>query len=109
MRIFRTLIVLLILLCLTPPLVLLAAGLIARWSGCELDPETPLPCSILGGDHGGFLHRMTHFGWLSVETLPALAALVIGWLLIEAVHAMRSQPKRAAQTPANSRKRVRGS
>ncbi len=45
MRAFRTLTILLMLLCLVPPLSLLAAGLIARWAGCELDlpPNTPFP------------------------------------------------------------------
>jgi hypothetical protein len=109
MRIFRTLMVLLILICLTPPLVLLAAGLIARWSGCGLDPETPLTCKILGGDYGDILHGMARFGWHTVETIPALAALLISWVLIEVVRAMRGPAKPAAQTPTNSRNRARGS
>jgi hypothetical protein len=109
MRAFRAAIVLLILLCLVPPLVLLMAGMIARWSGCELDPDAPLACHILGGDYGGVLHSMTHFGWLTVATLPALAALIIGWILVELVHAVGGAAKQAAQTPANSRNRVRGS
>jgi hypothetical protein len=109
MRVFRTAIVFLILLCLVPPLVLLIAGMIARWSGCELDPDAPVACHILGGDYGGILYSMTHFGWLTVATLPALVALIVGWALIELVRAAGGAAKPATQTPANSRNRVRGS
>ena len=71
MRAFRTLIILLMLLCLVPPLGLLVAGLIARWAGCELDlpPNTPLPCTILGGDYGNVLFALAEFGWYAVETI----------------------------------------
>jgi hypothetical protein len=109
MRVFRAASVFLILLCLVPPLVLLIASMIARWSGCELDPDAPVACHILGGDYGDILYSMTHFGWLTVATLPALAALVASWALIELVRAAGGAAKPAAHTPANSRNRVRGS
>ena len=85
MRAFRTLIIVCVLLCLVPPRSLLAAGLIARWAGCELDlpPNTPLPCTILGGDYGNVLFALAHFGWYAVETIPAFLALLAGWLIVD--------------------------
>jgi hypothetical protein len=110
MRAFRMLTGLLILACLAPPLVLLAATLIARGAGCDIDPDVPVRCEILGGDYGDILYAMGHFGWYAVETLPILAALLVTWMLIEIVRALgrpRKQPVR--QAPASSRNRDRGS
>jgi hypothetical protein len=110
MRFFRMLIGLLILVCLVPPLVLLVASLMARWAGCELDPDVPLACRILGGDYGDILHAMAHFGYYAVETLPVLATLLVIWVLFEIVRALgRPRKSAVAQTPANSRNRERGS
>jgi hypothetical protein len=104
MRIFRTIIVLLILLCVTPPCVLLIAGLIARWSGCTINPDTPETCNILGGDHGATLYRMADFGWLTVPAVPIIAALVIGWLVVEILRPAAGPARPLDQT----RNRVRG-
>ena len=103
MRAFRTLIIVCVLLCLVPPLSLLAAGLIARWAGCELDlpPNTPLPCMILGGDYGNVLFALADFGWYAVATIPALLALLAGWLIVEIVRAM-GRPRKPRQPPAPS-------
>ncbi len=110
MRIFRMFASLLILLCLVPPLVLLASTLIARSAGCEADPDVPSTCQIVGGDFGDILYAMTHFGWYAVETLPILAALLVSWILIEIVRVLGRPRKHAApQTPASSRNRERGS
>jgi hypothetical protein len=103
MRNFRTLMVILILLCLTPLFVLLTAGLLARWFGCEIDPDTPVSCPVLGGNYGDILYSMADFGWLTVATLPVLAALVTCWLLVEIVRATG----RPAKPAARSRNRVR--
>jgi len=110
MRFFRMLVSLLILLCLVPPLVLLAAAFLARSMGCELDPDAPAACQILGGDYGDILYAMAHFGWYAVETIPILAALLVSWALIEIVRALGRRRNRASpQTPASSRNRERGS
>ncbi|MBI4725175.1 MAG: hypothetical protein HY765_09410 [Rhodomicrobium sp.] len=110
MRAFRMLAVLLILLCLVPPLSLLTATLIARSAGCGIDPDTPVTCQILGGDYGDILYQLTHFGWYAVETLPILGALLLSWLLIEIIRVM-NRPRKPVkpQTLANSRNRARGS
>ncbi len=101
MRTFRTLIVLTLMLCLVPVLSLLAAGLLARWAGCELDlpPNTPLPCTILGSDYGNVLFALADFGWYAVGTLPAFVALLAGWLTVEIVRAM-GRPRKPRQPPA---------
>ncbi len=110
MRAFRTLMILLLLLCLVPPLSLLAAGLIARWASCELDPNAPVQCTIFGGDYGDVLFKVADFGWYTVETIPAFVALLAGWLIVEIVRAMgRRRKPREAQAPAASRNRARGS
>ncbi len=124
MRIFRTFVVLTLLACLVPALSLLAAGLMARWAGCELDlpPNTPLPCTILGGDYGNVLFALADFGWYAVGTLPAFVALLAGWLIVEIVR-MTGRPRkprkpvplaasrrlRQPPAPAASRNRARGS
>ena len=124
MRTFRFLILLLILLCLVPPLSLLAAALLARQAGCGLDlpPVTPVPCTILGGDYGDILFALANFGWFTIETLPVIAALLAGWIIVEIVRAMgqpaKPRPQKAASVsrrmrqpsvPAASRNRERGS
>jgi len=122
MRAFRTLIMLLLFLCLVPPLSLLAATLIARSAKCELDPNTPVPCTILGGDVGDLLFKVEDFGWYSVETIPVFVALLATWLIVELVRglgrpkkprpsqtAVAARKARPPQAPAASRNRARGS
>ena len=124
MRTFRFLILLLMLLCLVPPLSLLTAALAARWVGCDLDlpPVTPVPCTILGGDYGNILFALADFGWYTIETIPVLIALLAGWLIVEIVRGLGqtakprqqkaasiSWKKRQPSVPAASRNRERGS
>jgi hypothetical protein len=111
MRFFRMLAGLLILLCLVPPLVLLAAVLIGRWTGCDVDPDAPHVCQLLGGDYGDILYALAHFGDNAGAAILVLAGLLMSWMLMEIMRAIGGGPrKRAApQTPANSRNRERGS
>jgi hypothetical protein len=65
---------------------------------------------MLGGNYGDILHAMAHFGWYSVETLPALAVVLVTWGLAEILRSLgRPRKGAAAHTPANSRNRERGS
>ncbi len=111
MRFFRRLAGLLILLCLVPPLVLLGAALIGRWAGCDVDPDAPHVCQMLGGDYGDILYALAHFGDNAAAAIVVLAALLVSWVLIEIVRATGGGPRKrpAPQTPANSRNRERGS
>jgi hypothetical protein len=112
MRFIRMLAGLLVVLCVTPPLVLVAAILIGRWTGCEADPETPHACQLIGGDYGNILYALAHFGENAGAAILALAAVLVTWVLLEILHwtGKPAQPKKPArQTPAISRNRKRGS
>jgi hypothetical protein len=110
MRFFRRAVLLLISLCLLPPLALLMASLLARWAGCDLDRDVQVTCNVLGGDYGDILYSIAHFGWYAIETLPILATLLVGWIVIEIVRTL-GRPRKPAipHTSAASRNRVRGS
>lgn len=109
MRHFRIAILFLIVLCLVPPAVLLIASLLARWAGCDLDPDVQVPCNVLGGDYGDILYSMAHFGWRAVMTLPILATLLAGWAVIEVLRTLgRTRNPATPHTPASSRNRERG-
>src|SRR5215475_6822770 len=106
MRLFRMAVLFLSALCLVPPLVLLVATLLARWAGCDLDPDVKVTCNVLGGDYGDILYSMTHFGWRAVSTLPILATLLVGWAVIEILRTLgRTRKPRAPHTQASSRSR----
>jgi hypothetical protein len=109
MRIFRMLAGLLILLCLVPPLVLVATVLTGRWTGCEADPDVPHACQMIGGDYGGILHAMAHFGQNAGAAILLIAAVLVSWPLLETGHWLGAPKKPKRQTPANSRNRRRGS
>lgn len=111
MRFIRMLGGLLILLCLIPPLVLVTAALIGRWTGCEVDPDAPHACQLLGGDFGDLLYSLAHFGDNTGAAILALVALLVSWALIEIVGVAGRSPskKPAPQTPASSRNRERAS
>ena len=110
MRFFRKVVLLLILLCLVPPLALAIATFLARWAGCGLDRDVQVTCNVLGGDYGDILYAINHFGWHAIETLPTLATLLVGWIVIEIVRSLgRSRKPAIPQTSAASRNRVRGS
>jgi hypothetical protein len=112
MRALRTLIIFVLLLCLVPPASLLAATLIARWAKCELDPNAPVSCTVLGSDIGDVLFKVADFGYFAVETIPTFVALLAAWIVIEIIRAMgrpKLPPQAKRQTPAPSRNRARGS
>jgi hypothetical protein len=110
MRAFRTLIIVLLLLCLVPPLSLLGATLVARWAKCELDQGAPVPCTILGSDLGDFLFKVADFGYYTVEAIPTFVALLTTWVIVEIIRSVgRPKKRHPSQTPAASRNRTRGS
>ncbi len=110
MRGFRILVLIALLCCIVPVLSLALATYLARWGGCELDHDVPLPCNALGGDYGEPLFAIWQFGLLSVITVPIMAALVATWVIAEIINLLgrRSEPARR-QAPATSRNRARGS
>ena len=110
MRAFRILVLIAFLCCLVPVVSLVLATYAARWAGCELDSDVPLPCRVLGGDYGEPLFAVWQFGLFSVVTLPLIAALLASWLVVEAANLLgRKSQQAGGQTPATSRNRTRGS
>jgi hypothetical protein len=85
MRVFRSLIVIVILLCLAPAFSMLAADIIARIYGCNLDLAATHPCMAGGTDIGGTLMTMGMMGWYLMTTLPVLLATVALWITVEIV------------------------
>ena len=89
---------------------LVAAALIGRWTGCDVDPDAPHACQLIGGDYGDILYALAHFGENAGAAILVLAAVLTGWGLLELAHWMGSPPKKSGrQTPASSRNRKRGS
>lgn len=86
MRLFRSLMVITILLAALPLLSMVAAETIARLYGCTLDLAAPKPCMAGGEDIGQGLFTLGMMGWFLFATLPVLLALVLAWILTELVY-----------------------
>ena len=71
-------------------------ALIGRWTGCEVDPDAPHACRLLGGDYGDILYSLVHFGDNAGAAIVALAALLVSWALIEIVEAIGRSPQQEA-------------
>ena len=94
MRIFRCLIALAILACLSPLISTALAGWIASSHGCTLHEGFANPCVINGTDYGETLYTMGVMGWLMLATLPIAAGFLLLWIVAEVVAFIRR--KRAA-------------
>jgi hypothetical protein len=110
MRAFRIFVLLALFCCLVPVLSLAGATYLARWAGCELDPDVPVACTVFGRDLGETLFAVAQFGWNAIVTLPIFGALLAAWVVTELISLMgrRTVPQRR-QAPATSRNRARGS
>ncbi len=85
MRLFRTLMVLAITVCLLPVLSMGAAQAIADYYGCTLDLASAHPCIAGGKDIGQDLLTLGMMGWFLFATMPALLGLVALWAIVELV------------------------
>jgi hypothetical protein len=85
MRVFRILMVILVLATLMPFLSMLAADAIARFYGCELDLASVKPCLVGGRDIGEGLFTLGMMGWFLFATMPAFLGLAALWALVELV------------------------
>lgn len=83
MRLFRVLILLAILACLSPLISTALAGWIAASHGCTLHEGFANPCVINGTDYGETLYTMGVMGWLMLATLPVAAGLILLWIVVE--------------------------
>jgi hypothetical protein len=85
MRIFRALMSVLLLACLSPFLSMAVAESIAQIYGCKLDLTGVHPCMVGGRDVGHALLTLGMMGYFLFVTLPAAAAVVGVWITIELI------------------------
>ena len=94
MRIFRCLIALAILACLSPLISTALAGWIASSHGCTLHEGFANPCVINGTDYGETLYTMGVMGRLPLGKFTTQPGLLLLWIVAEVVAFIRR--KRAA-------------
>lgn len=82
-RAFRILASILILACLAPLFSMVAADVVARIYGCDLDLAATHPCMAGGSDIGQTLMTMGMMGWYLMTTLPVLLAVAVLWTIVE--------------------------
>jgi hypothetical protein len=85
MRIFRALMSVLLLACLAPLLSMAVAESVAQIYGCKLDLAGVHPCMVGGRDVGHALLTLGMMGYFLFVTLPAAAAVVGVWIVIELI------------------------
>jgi hypothetical protein len=85
MRVFRILMSIVVLACLTPLFSMVAAEVTARIFGCDLSLAATHPCMAFGTDIGSNLLTMGMMGWFLMTTLPVMLGVVILWIAVEIV------------------------
>jgi hypothetical protein len=85
MRVFRILMSIVVLACLTPLFSMVAAEVTARIFGCDLSLAATHPCMAFGTDIGSNLLTMGMMGWFLMTTLPVMLGVVILWIVVEIV------------------------
>jgi hypothetical protein len=97
MRAYRIFMSALIFFLLAPALGMLGARGLAALLSCPLDTANPHPCTLAGLDIGPALFYAHLIGWLGfllIWWLPIAMALILVWLAVEIVVAMRLTWKR---------------
>lgn len=61
---------------MSPILLAVFSGTIAKWLGCTVNESKTYPCVRWGFDFGKLLYTMFVLGWLSLMTMPI--AMVLG-------------------------------
>ncbi len=97
MRQFRIVVLVVVLVCFAPLLSAVLAGSIASSFGCTLHEGFANPCLIGGVDWGETLYALGMMGWFMIATLPIAALVLLVWLIVELVAAVRR--RRAAPRP----------
>ena len=85
MRAFRAVMAILLFICLLPLMSMAAAEFIAQVNGCKLDLTGAHPCVVGGRDIGHDLLTLGMMGYFLFATMPAVAAIVVLWVLVELV------------------------
>jgi hypothetical protein len=89
MRVAYLVLASLLILCLLPVLVALAASLLAGPMGCTTDGGGLSSCTFLGTDWSEALTLATMLHWLGLVTLPLAALLTVLLLLLALVDLIR--------------------
>lgn len=74
-----------------PLLSAFAASFIADFLDCAVHEGFVQPCPVAGVDLGDLLYFMFVSGWFALFTLPAAVLLLVVWLVVAAVAAIRSR------------------
>ena len=89
MRAFRAVMAILLLLGLSPLMCMAAAEFIAQVYGCKLDMAGAHPCVVGGSDIGHGLLTLTYMGYFLFVTMPAVAGIVVLWVVVELIAFVR--------------------
>ena len=85
MRVFRALMAIALLLCLSPLIAMAVAEFIAQIYGCKLDLTGAHPCMVGGSDWGETLLTLGMMGYFLFATMPAIAGIVVLWVIVELI------------------------
>lgn len=85
MRIFRALMSVALLVCLSPLLSMAAADIMANIYGCKVDLASAQPCMVGDKDIGHTLLTLGMMGYFLMATLPIAAGLAGFWGLVEII------------------------
>jgi hypothetical protein len=89
MRAFRAVMAVLLLIGLSPLMSMAAAEFIAQVNGCKLDLTGAHPCIVGGQDIGHGLLTLGMMGYFLFVTMPAVAAIVAFWIVVELIAFVR--------------------
>ena|SRR6516164_9856975 len=91
-RPFRALLVCLVLILLItglPVINILISSVIASALGCRLDEGSVHPCLFVRMDLGDLLYFLFVSGWFAVLTIPVGVMLILVWLIVAVVFAIK--------------------
>jgi hypothetical protein len=89
MRAFRAVMAVLLFICLLPLMSMAAAEFIAQVNGCKLDLTGAHPCIVGGRDMGHDLLTLGMMGYFLFATMPAVAGIVVLWVVVELIAFIR--------------------
>ena len=89
MRAFRAGLAILLFICLLPLMSMAVAEFVAQVNGCKLDLTGAHPCIVGGLDIGHDLLTLGMMGYFLFATMPAVAGIVVLWVLVEFIAFVR--------------------
>ncbi len=90
MKVFRKIVIGVVLFCLLPFAAALLAELMGAAFGCQVDMGGVVwPCQVFGRDIGSALQTIYSFSYGTFFTVPLLILTLAVWGLVEIVHLIR--------------------